>query len=84
MSLTAGGFSDSPGRRNFRLVCARGERVWDLAEPVAHMGSDSSGTHYKSWVAGQQGWLFCQLSSVGCDLDVIHTETVECKDPGFP
>lgn len=27
---------------------------------------------------------FCQLSSVGCDLDAIHTETVECKDPGFP
>lgn len=27
---------------------------------------------------------FCQLSSLGCDLDVIHSETVECKDPGFP
>lgn len=27
---------------------------------------------------------FCQLSFLGCDLDVIHSETVECKDPGFP
>jgi hypothetical protein len=55
--LTAGGCSDSPGRRNLRLVCTRGEQVWDLAEPAAHMGSNPSGTRYKSWVAGQQGWL---------------------------
>lgn len=57
LRLAAGGHSDSPSSRDFRLACTSGERGRDLAEPAAHMGSDSSGTHYKSWVPSQQAWL---------------------------